>query len=107
MMLALDDPSLENAADQRTRLIVEMLAGAIYGSRIVAFLQTAGLSPGDYKIMESAKIVWNEAVPDAARHGKLAALIARVRDEEPAFGPELERRWQALAPSGREHTWYH
>jgi hypothetical protein len=107
MMIALNDPFLEDAADQRTRLIIDMLARVIYGNRIADLLKTAGLSPGDYKIMQSAKIVWAEAVPDAARRGKLAKLIDRVRDEEPAFGPELERRWQDLAPPGREYAWYH
>jgi hypothetical protein len=107
-MLTLDDPSMENPEDPRTRLIVRMLSSKLYtSSTIAASLEVAGLSPGNYKLDNAAIYTWLAVVPDAARLGKLAALIERVIEQDAAFGVQLERQWQFLiTPSGGEHGWY-
>lgn len=86
------DERLAGHSDPRMRVIIEMLSASVYGSaRIAALLETAGLSPGDYPL-ETARLAWGAVVPDAARQGKLTALLERIVDEDPSFGPELERR---------------
>jgi hypothetical protein len=78
------------------RLIIDMLTETVYGpERVKASLEAADLKPGNYPL-STAKITWVAAVPDAAQQRKLMALIDAVVAEEPAFGPELERRLQSL-----------
>ena len=103
----LDDLSLTDPRDPRAQLIIGMLKDSVYGeSRVSAVLQAAGLSPGDYRL-GSAKLTWTEAVPDAARQGKLGALVACVTETDPAFGAELERRMRPLlALPGGDRAWY-
>ena len=60
---------------------------------IVAALEAAGLSPGNYKLNVSAKVTWAGVVPDAARLGKLPALMDYVFKDDVAFRAELERQW--------------
>jgi len=107
-MLRLDDLSLADPGDPRTKLIVQLLTKSVYGAAPVAtYLEAAGLTPGLYNI-DIAKIAWAAAVPDAARNSQLQTLIDRVAEDKPAFIRELERQWQdLLAPSGGEHAWYH
>jgi hypothetical protein len=95
-MAEFNDPSLASPSDPRTRVIIEMLSTTVYESaRIITLLQVVGLNPGDYPL-EIARRTWTAVVPDAARQGQLAALIDAIVDEEPAFGPQLERRLQRL-----------
>jgi hypothetical protein len=105
--LDFDDLSLTDPRDPRAKLIIGMLKDSVYGEpRVSAVLQAAGLSPGDYHL-GSAKLTWTEAVPDAARQGKLGALIACVTETDPAFGAELERRMRPLlALPGGNRAWY-
>ena len=107
-MLALDDLSLADLTDPRMTVIIDMLSRNVYGTpRVSALLGAAGLNPGDYPL-DIAKLTWTAAVPDAARRGRLSGLIARVIDEDAAFGQELERQLQPfLAPSGGQNVWYH
>ena len=107
-MLALDDLSFRDLEDHRTRLIIDMLSKRVYRpAEIADTLEVTGLSPGDYNLDSPAKIIWRAVVPDAAIRGKLTTLIARVVDDDPAFGLELDRQLQALlAPSG-SGQWYH
>jgi hypothetical protein len=103
-MRGLDDPSLANLRDPRTKLIIDMLSGSVWETgRIAAFLQAAGLSPADYSF-ETAKLAWIAAVPDAAKKGRLSELLARVIEEAPAFGGKLEDSLERLR-SGRD--WYY
>jgi len=48
-------------------------------------------------------MTWTEAVPDAARQGKLGQLVECVSETDRAFGSELERQMRLL-PGGR--AWY-
>jgi KAP family P-loop domain len=96
-MRGLDDPSLAELTDPRTRLIIDMLGNYVYDVRsIVVFLEAAGLNPAEYNLSTSARILWTVVVSDAARRGRLNQLIDRVVDQFPAFGAELERRLQEL-----------
>src|SRR5215475_6069051 len=103
-MRGLDDPSLAALSDPRTKLIIDMLSKSIFETaKIAAFLESAKLSPGDYPL-QTAKLAWAQAVPDAAKKGQLSELIARVVEEDPAFGGKLEDSLQLLRG---ERDWYH
>ena len=107
-MLALDELSLSDLTDPRMRLIVNMLTRSVFTTAVITgSLEAAGLNPGDYPL-ETAKLAWMAAVPDAARRGKLDSLIARVTDNNRAFASELQRRMQPLlATASGEHPWYY
>ncbi len=106
-MLNLDDLSLMDLRDPRLQLVIGMLTKSVYGqAKVSATLEAAGLSPGNYHL-GSAKMTWTEAVPDAARQGKLGQLVACVAEADRAFGSELEQRMrQLLALPGGGRTWY-
>jgi hypothetical protein len=101
----LDDPSLGDLDDPGTQLIIELLSRRVSGiPRISALLEAARLSPEDYPL-ETAKLTWTAAVPDAAKRGQLRELIAHVVGEDAAFRTEFNRRWQSfVTPSD---VWYH
>lgn len=104
-MHGLDDPSLAAPGDDRTQLIIDMLTENIFKTaQITTFLQSASLRPGDYPL-ETARLTWTAAVRDAARRGRLGELIRCVVAQDPAFGTELERRWQPLVHGPGD--WYH
>ena len=105
-MLTFDDPSFANSADPHTTTLVELLGSSVYDQgSVIASLQAAGLSPGDY-VLNKARLTWVEAVPDAARRGTLPALIAHVGSWQPAFKTELTRRLEALSVPTGERRWY-
>jgi hypothetical protein len=106
-VLNLDDLSLTDLRDPRTQLIIDMLKNSVYGeAKVSAILEAAGLSPGDYHL-GSAKMTWTEAVPDAARIGKLGQLVACVAETDRAFGSELEQRIRPLLTlPGGSSAWY-
>jgi len=105
-MLNYDDLGLTELGDERMKLVIEMLTKSVYGeAKVSAVLEAAGLSPGDYSL-GSARASWRDAVPDAARNGKLNVLVASVTETNRAFGSDLERRMrQLLTPSG-SGFWY-
>jgi hypothetical protein len=105
-MLAYDDPAFGELTDPRARLLIDLLSSNVFGeAQVEATLGAAGLNPGDYPL-STAKLAWTAAVPDAARLGKLAALVDAVSGSKPAFGRELERRMsQLLRPAGAG-SWY-
>ena len=105
-MLNYDDLGLTELGDARMKLVIEMLTKSVYGeAKVSEVLEAAGLSPGDYSL-GSARATWRDAVPDAARNGKLNVLVASVAENNRAFGSDLERRMrQLLTPSGGG-SWY-
>jgi hypothetical protein len=104
----LDDSSLEDHTDSKTRAVITLLTKRKYPPlKISEFLEAAGLNPGRYNLKQSSRILWTGVVPDAARQGKALKLIARVIEEEPAFEQELEDQLQPpLTHPGGEHIWY-
>jgi hypothetical protein len=105
-VISLDDLYLGGANDPRITAVADLLATTIYGEQPVRdALVGAGLSPGDYRLGQPARLLWREVVPHAAnpRKRRLGALISYVEGLQPAFGVELERR---LAPLLEAGTWY-
>lgn len=107
-MINFNDPVFSDPADERTRVVVDMLTEHVYGeARVTAALRAARLSPGEYELSR-ARLAWMAAVPDAARSGRLGALIDGVVAYDRAFGAELARRVaEALAKSADRRRWYH
>jgi hypothetical protein len=103
-VLTYDDPAFGELTDPRVRLLIDLLSSNIYGDQIPVALGSAGLSVGDYPLT-TAKLAWTNVVPDAARLGKLGALVGVVSASRPAFARELERKMsQLLQPVGG--GWY-
>ncbi|HEY7274596.1 MAG TPA: hypothetical protein VH594_01455 [Trebonia sp.] len=105
-MISLDDLSLGDLSDPRTRLIAEMLAQKYhFPNEVGAAIQAGGLSPWIYPLAV-AKLAWDTAVPDAVRERKLDALLAPVVRDDPVFGEDLERRLRELTGPAGAGGWY-
>jgi hypothetical protein len=105
-MISLDDLSLGDLSDPRTRLIAEMLAQKYhFPNEVGAAIQAGGLSPWIYPLAV-AKLAWDTAVPDAVRERKLDALLAPVVRDDPVFGEDLERRLRELTGAAGAGGWY-
>jgi hypothetical protein len=104
-VLNYDDPAFGEPGDDRGRLLVKLLTRNIYGEhRVAMVLEKAGLNPGVYDL-STAQYTWAAAVPDAARDGKLSALVRVVSEDKPAFGKQLAEQMGALLhQAGR--GWY-
>lgn len=107
-MIDVDALELTGPGDRRTQIVVELMTHAVYGRESVAdALAAASLVPGEYPL-ETAKLAWMAAVPDAARRGLLGRLVGYVGSGDPAFSATLQER---LAEHARgAHTggrWYH
>nr|BFE71320.1 hypothetical protein GCM10020092_046210 [Actinoplanes digitatis] len=90
-----DDPAFGELTDPRVRLLIDLLSRDVHGELIAVALSSAGLDPGDYPL-DRARLTWTAAVPDAARLGRLGALIEVVSATRPTFTRELESRLALL-----------
>lgn len=105
-MATYDDPAFGELTDPRVRLLIDLLSRNIFGDQIPPALGMAGLNPGDYPLTP-AKLAWTTVVPEAARLGKLGALVGVVSASKPAFARELERQMhQLLQPVTAGGGWY-
>lgn len=105
-MLTYDDPAFGELTDPRVRLLIDLLSRNVFGEQVSVALGSAGLNPGDYTLSQ-ARLTWTEVVPDAARLGKLGALVATISASRPAFARELERRMSLLLqPVPADGGWY-
>lgn len=104
-MLTYDDPAFGELTDPRVRLLIDLLSRNIFGDQIPVALGSAGLSAGDYPLTP-AKLAWTNVVPDAARLGKLGALVGVVSASRPALARELERQMSQLLQPVAGGGWY-
>lgn len=106
-MLAFDDPSFTDLTDPRVRQLIRLLSSTIVGNQIQGVLSSTGLDLADYPLLENARVVWTQAVPDAARLGKLGALVDAASDGRPALAREVQRAMSPVAlTQGATGVWY-
>jgi Effector-associated domain 1 len=106
-VLTYDDPAFSDLTDPRVRRLIDLLGRTVNGNAIEVVLGVAGLNPGNYPLLTSAAVVWTQAVPDAARLGRLGALIDAASANRPAFAAAVEQAMaQALQPLATAAGWY-
>jgi hypothetical protein len=105
-VLRYDDPAFGELTDPRARLLIDLLSRNIFGDELPLALKSAGFNPGDYPL-GVAKLTWTAVVPDAARVGRLGALVQVVSGSRPAFATELDRQMsELLRPVAADGGWY-
>jgi hypothetical protein len=105
-MVNLDELTLTDVGDPRAAFVIDLLTRRVYAEEaIAAALEGARLVPGDYRLTR-ARLAWTEAVPDAARLGRLDALVRGAAVREPALLAELEQRLAELAAPPGAASWY-
>jgi hypothetical protein len=90
--------SSQAPSDLQVAAIADLLAERSYGRQVIErALEGAGLSPLDYRLDYPARLLWREITGDAARKGRLEALLANVSIADAALSGALERRLDSAA----------
>nr|MDT0663869.1 hypothetical protein [Micromonospora sp. DSM 115978] len=90
MTMLIDELDVNNLPAPHLKIVIELLSRTIYRQdEMFATMEDANISPAEFKVSDSPKLLWTAVVFEAAQRSILNRLLQVVAKKDKAFAENL------------------